>query len=125
MNTKHFVEFLLPGSFFSESTIQEIATWNVDEAKNIANGFKLKPFGFRFITKKLVGTGWDQQQVVDKQSGIYYIGGTVNSYHDVVKRNLPTEEILRSNMQCNNWSYVINTIYKNTYPFDPFKDKVI
>lgn len=56
-------------------------------------------------------------KVID-ESKMYYLGGKVESFKEVCDRNDPKEAILRSNMECNHWDYIITNTnsYKITQP---------
>ena len=118
---KHFVEFLSPGTFVSESTTTEIDSWDVEAAvkmsKDITERHNAKPYGFRFITRERGEKDLDSK--VTKTSGIYFLGGEIETIEEIEKRNDPKEEILRSNMRNNGYNRVIvNTnSYKITLPF--------
>jgi hypothetical protein len=118
---KHFVEFLSPGTFFSESTIKEIESWDVNTAikmsKKITERYNAKPYGFRFFTRYRGPEDLDSEII--KKSGIYFLGGKIETYDEVVKRNDPKESTLRSNMRINNIDRVIvNTnSFKIILPF--------
>jgi hypothetical protein len=118
---KHFVEFLSPGTFVSESTSREIPSWDVDTAvkmsQSIAERHNSKPYGFRFITREQGIEDLDSK--VTKTSGIYFLGGKIETIEEIEKRNDPDEKILRSNMRNNGYDRVIvNTnSWKITLPF--------
>lgn len=118
---KHYVEFLSPGTFVSESSSREIDSWDIASAvllsKEIDERHGAKPYGFRFTTRiehspiddGEGGTLKVQPKEIDR-SGIYYLGGTLYTYDEVVARNDPKEDILRSNMLCNDmWVIIENT----------------
>jgi hypothetical protein len=131
MDRKHYVEFFSPGSFFSETSTREISSWDTGKAvalsKNIKERYGASPYGFRFFTQiehqpipdSEGGTLKVQPKIVER-SGMYYLGGELETYDDVANRNDPKESILRSNMQGNDWWVVIvNTnSYKSVQPFD-------
>ncbi len=134
---KHYVEFLSPGSFVSESTTKSIDFWDTRKAIEISTGIKERhnatPYGFRFITKiehppvpDGEGGMLNVLPKVVEESGIYYLGGTVEKYDDVLNRNDDKESILRSNMRCNRWwLVVVNTnSFRSCMPFNE-KDFVV
>lgn len=106
---KHFVEFLSPGTFVSESTVKDIAAWDVDAAKMMAGDiherYGARPYGFRFLTRTRGPDDLDSK--VSARSGIYYLGGTVRSLADVKRDNLPDEDILRFNMEANGYGRIV------------------
>lgn len=114
---KHFIQFMSPGSFFSETTEIAVPKWDIELAIKKARGVKERygatPYGFRFLT---YGRGAkDLNSKVIKSSNLYYLGGKVETYEEVCKRNDPKEAILRSNMKNNGYAkIVVNT---NSYRF--------
>lgn len=106
---KHFVEFLSPGTFVSESTAEEIPSWDVEAAKQRAASIHerhgARPYGFRFLTRTRGPDDLDSR--VTDRSGMYYLGGTIRTLTDVEKDNLPNEDILRSNMRNNNVDRIV------------------
>lgn len=117
---QHFVSFLSPGSFVSEETVKPIDSWDVDQAvqmaRTIVERHGAKPYGFRFITRSRGPDDLDSRETA--RSGIYYLGGTVETYEQVCARNDPKEEILRSNMRSNSWDRIVtnNNSWKFTAP---------
>ena len=106
---KHFVTFFSPGTFVSEDTTLPIASWDVDTAVQMAGTiserYGARPYGFRFSTRGRGAEDLDSKVV--KQSGIYYLGGRVETRAEVEARNDPKEDILRANMRCNNIERII------------------
>lgn len=107
--TKHFVEFLSPGTFVAESTRKPIDSWDVEAAKEMARGVKERhgacPYGFRFLTYSRGPDDLDSKQAA--RSHMYFLGGEVRTLEDVERDNLPGEDILRSNMRCNDYKRII------------------
>jgi len=134
---QHYVEFCSPGSFFNESSIKRIDSWDIEKAVDLSADIKERhgatPFGFKFITKLEhqpipdgEGGTLEVKPKIIEQSGMHFLGGTIETYDDVVNRNDPKESILQSNMRCNRWWLVIiNTnSYKSCQPFSE-KDCII
>lgn len=119
---KHFVTFCSPGSFVSEETTKEIESWDIDQAKNMAANIKERhgaaPYGFYFTTRKRSREDLDSKQA--DRSSMYYLGGDILTLEDVIKRKDPSDNILISNMRCNNLDrIIINTnSWKHTAPFN-------
>lgn len=117
---KHFVVFCSPGTFFSEQTEKEIPKWDVEAAKKMAKHIKERygaaPYGFYFITKERRRDELNSKQT--KQSGMYFLGGKIMTLAEV-RKEMPNEHILISNMECNHWDkIIINTnSWKVTLPF--------
>ena len=107
--TKHFVEFLSPGTFLAETSERPIASCNVDEAKRMVRSIKERygatPYGFRFLTRSRGAKDLDSKIV--KRSGVYFLGGKIETQDDIRRRGDPKEAILLSNMECNGWEKVV------------------
>lgn len=107
--SKHFVEYLSPGTFVAESTSKEIASWDVDEAVRMAcdiserNG--ARPYGFRFTTRSRGPDDLDSKETA--RSGVYYLGGLVETLDDVRRRATHDDDILISNMEINGYDRIV------------------
>jgi len=118
---KHFVTFFSPGTFVAESTCLEISQWDVSMAIELARGIREKhgsvPYGFRFTTRTRSEDEFDSKETA--KSNMYFLGGCVETYEEIVERNDPKEEILRQDMKANDIKrIIINTnSYKSTQPF--------
>ena len=118
---RHFVEFLSPGTFVSESTVKPIYSWDVEKAKRMARQvterYGATPYGFRFITRERREEELDSK--VTKTSGTYYLGGVIQTLEEIKERHDPKDSILIANMESNHWDRVIvNTnSWKVTQPF--------
>jgi hypothetical protein len=114
---KHFVEFYSPGTLVSEMNTEPIDSWDVDTAvemaRSIVQRHSARPYGFRFITRERGPEDLDSH--ISKRSGIYYLGGKVETLEEVEARNDPAEAILRDNMRSNNISRII--VNKNSWRF--------
>lgn len=120
---QHYVLFYSPGTLFTEVNSKEIDSWDVDKAvvlsKDIFQRYGARPFGFQFITKSRSESELDSKETA--RSNMYYLGGRIETFEDVVKRNNPKEEILRKNMEYNNIKRII--VNDNSYRFTgEFKD---
>lgn len=134
---KHQVTFYSPGTFVSESSTHDIDSWDpvkaVEMSEKILERYNAKPYGFVFTTLLSAedvpdGEGGSlkvEPKVVEK-SGIYFLGGRLETYDEVVARNDNKEDILRSNMRNNeSWIVCINTnSYRSTIPFEE-KDCIV
>lgn len=124
---KHFVTFFSPGTFVSESTCQEIDSWDVEKAKEMARNIKERhgatPYGFRFSTRERKDDELDSKTVAN--SGMYFLGGKVRHIDFIILENNPDERILISNMKMNGWDRVVENTnsYKITQPLE--KDDVV
>lgn len=127
---KAFVTFFSPGTLFSETTTMSIDSWDckkaVEMSKGIVERYDATPYGFQFLKKLVADPVSDGEggtlKVVPKtveESGIYFLGGRLRTYDEVVKDNKDGEDILRSNMRCNLFAMVIENTnsYTSTNPF--------
>ena len=125
---KHFVKFLSPGTFVSEETIKEISIWDVQKAllmsKEITERHGATPYAFQFITRGRKDDELDSYIV--KRSGTYYINGVVETLEEIKAKHSPSNRILISNMECNNWPAVVTVTNKWTWT-QPFRkeDRVV
>ena len=107
--SKHFVVFYSPGTIFNEESSHDIESWDVAAAVKmsgeVVERYGAKPFGFRFSTRSRGPQDLDSKMTA--QSPMHYLGGKVRTLADVEKDADPAEEILLSNMRCNNIARVI------------------
>lgn len=106
---KHFVQFLSPGTFVSEETTLQIDTWNIELAVKMAGGiferYNARPYGFRFLTRAR-GT-YDLDSKIVNRSGIYYLGGTIETAEEILARSDQKEETLRFNVLSNGYKRIV------------------
>jgi hypothetical protein len=106
---KHFVQFLSPGTLVSEETTLPVDAWDTEAAVTMAGDIcerhGSRPYGFRFLTRARGVEDLDSKVV--KRSGIYYLGGTVETAEEILARSDPKEEILRSNVRINGYKRII------------------
>lgn len=120
---KHFVTFYSPGTFFAEDTTKPISSWDIEKAMEMAHGvverYNATPFGFRFSTRERKAKDLDSKET--KTSGMYFLGGKIETLAQVKKRpTAKTEDrILISNMEGNKWGKIItnNNSWKMVQPF--------
>ncbi len=118
---KHFVEFLSPGTFVSESTTKSISSWDIEKAQELAHDINerhgARPYGFRFSTRERGEDDLDSKET--SRSGIYYLGGVIRTIEQVRAENNPDERILLSNMEGNGIDRVIenNNSWRHTSAF--------
>jgi len=119
---KHFVTFMSPGTFVSETTTKEIGEWNVEQAMQMARDIKERhgatPYGFYFSTRGRKADELDSREICTSKK--YYLGGKVETQEEIIARNLPDENILRSNMRNNGIKRIITNTnsYKIVQPLD-------
>jgi hypothetical protein len=128
---EHSVTFYSPGMLFAESSSVPIDSWSpalaVGLAEKIVERYGAKPYGFRFETHIVAdaipdgegGTLEVKPRPVTK-SGLYFLGGRIETIDVVNARAAPDESILRSSMLCNGyWIVCVNTnSYKSVHPFE-------
>lgn len=105
----HFVTFYSPGTFTAETSELPIKAWDtklaVKMARKITERYNAKPYGFKFSTRARGPKDLDSKAV--KQSGLYWLGGKVETLADVKARADEKERILVSNMECNGWKTIV------------------
>jgi hypothetical protein len=117
---KNFVTFLSPGTFFSEETVKEIDSWDVNKAvemsKNIVERYDATPYAFYFTTRARDDYDLDSKQI--DESVIYYLGGEIRSLKDVELELNPDNNILIENMRNNGYKRVITNSgkWKSVHP---------
>lgn len=106
---QHFVTFYSPGTFFAEETTKPIDEWDPEAAIIMAEGIVerhgAKPYGFAFSTRERGGADLDSRQTA--KSGMYFLGGRIETLEEVEARNDPKERVLRSNMRGNGWDRIV------------------
>lgn len=123
---KHYAVFFSPGTFVSETNEKPVKSWDTEAVTPLWQGIEqrhgAKPYGFRFETRleaEAIPDGRGGTLRVEPKttasSGMHYIGGDLQTYADIVKANLPGEEILRSNMRCNEIPVIL--VNTNSYKF--------
>jgi hypothetical protein len=124
---KHFVTFYSPRTFVSETTEKAIDSWDVAQAiemsRAVLERYDARPYGFRFSTRTRGPNDLDSR--VSATSGMYYLGGKVETLAEVKARATNKERILIDNMEGNGWERVItnDTPWRSTHPLE--KDDVV
>jgi hypothetical protein len=119
-NQIHYVTFLSPGTFCSETTVREVESWDVnaavDMSRTIIERHGAKPFGFIFTTEEF-DSNCNRREV--KRSGCHYLGGRLLSLSQIEARNDHNDSILISNMKSNGYDTVIENTnsLKSVLPF--------
>lgn len=119
----HFVTFFSPGTFFDEETTKPIESWDVKAAEKMAHSvserYNSTPFAFQFTTQSRGDDDLDSN--TSARSNTYYLGGHVETMAEVVARNDPKEETLRSNMRANDIEKVIynDNSWRTVRPLKP------
>jgi hypothetical protein len=107
--TQHLVMFYCPGTFAAETAIRPIESWDAAAALEMSKGitarYGARPFGFRFITRERGDNDLDSKETA--RSGMYYIGGKVETLEEIYVRGDPRDAILISNMKTNKWDRII------------------
>lgn len=124
---KHFVTFYSPGTFVAEETTKPIDSWDVEAATKMARGiserYNAKPFGFRFSTRERGPEDLDSKTT--KSSGMYYLGGKVETLAQVKARATDKDRILIGNMEGNKWDRIITNTNSWRYTAPLMKDDVV
>jgi hypothetical protein len=131
MARKHFVNFVSPGTCFNEESTRPIESWDVAKAvemsHEVTERYGAKPYAFHFLTMLVLppvadGEGGElnvEPKEVEK-SDLYYLGGTVQTYDEIVARADKSNSVLISNMRCNGWWLVVENTnsWKTVRPFE-------
>jgi hypothetical protein len=117
---RSFVVFLSPGTFVSEQSERPIEAWDPKAAMGLAEQIverhNARPYGFYFVERLVAppipdgqGGTMEVQPKDIKESGVYYIDGTLRTVDQVQAAADPSESILLSNMEFNEWPIVVTT----------------
>lgn len=124
---KHFVTFYSPGTFVAEETSKPIASWDVEQAMEMAHDvverYGATPYGFRFTTRSRGDADLDSKQ--SAKSPFYHLGGRIETLAEIEARNDPKERVLLSNMESNGYDRVVvnDNSWRSTHPLE--KDDVV
>lgn len=117
--TKHYVEFFYPGILFSETSIKEI------DSRDIEIEIPNNSFGYRFfdIEEIKLSTGEILTGERKNESGTFYKGKMYSL--EQVKDIFPEHKTLIRNMENNEIDFIVKTNMENFQPFNSEKDKII
>lgn len=114
MIAKHYVTFLSPGTFVSETTTKEIDSWDAQKAlamsDHVMERYNAKPYAFYFTTRTRGENDFEPHE--SAKSPLHYIGGTHGrffSLDEIKERNDPKDETLIWNMTTNKHDKVYQT----------------
>lgn len=119
--TTTYVAYLLPGSFFSEESVHEVASRNPDEDIKNAHEYAFALFYFD-IVKTIVKVGEERVETSSGRRNIshrHYIGGEILDIEAVEALGSEYDTVVR-NMKGNDWDKVIRC---RTGNFQPFEDE--
>lgn len=106
---RHFVTFLSPGTLFDETRELPISGWDPEQAKEMAKGiverYNATPYGFYFTTRERKQKDLDSREVA--RSSTYHLGGRILTAEEILAGTDPKEDILRSNVECNDIKRII------------------
>lgn len=118
MKTEHLVEFIFPGSFFSESSVRE------HNDRNVHPTLPPHAFGYRFFDRDVYectredGKKFQERGPMKNVSPWFYFG-EVKTLADVERMAQQTPkrwDILLSNMRINEYKRVVQTKYGQSIP---------
>lgn len=122
---KHYAEFFSPGTLFAETSVMPMETEDPKEAvakwRNITERYGAKPYAFQLYTNlehdDVDGFKCRPKEV--RRSGYYFLGGTIRTAAEVLAGTDEKEDILRSNVRCNEITAVVTNTnsYRSTQPF--------
>ncbi|MDJ0921080.1 MAG: hypothetical protein QNI84_08120 [Henriciella sp.] len=108
---QHYVEFLSPGTFMSESSKREIASWDTAEAIRMMSGIVerhgTRPYGFRFSTRARDPNDLDSREVA--RSHFYYVNCDVLTAEEVLAETNAENRIMRANVENNGYKRIART----------------
>lgn len=112
-----YVEFLYPGSFFSESSTAKVTSRDTSKLKVPKNAF-----GFKFfdILSVVVDADGKQVELTSERlnlSPLHYYGGKLYTVAEL-KRDFPNNSTLISNVEGNGYAKAIKCRTGNWQPFD-------
>ena len=114
---KHYVTFYSPGTFFPEINVEEIDSWDVEKAVEMAGKIDqrdgARPYCFVFRTDERKETDWEPKTI--KTSQRYWLGGKVETLDEVKAHHDPNEKTLIRNMESNKIKRVITNT--NSFKF--------
>lgn len=115
-----YVEYMLVGSFFSESSISKVDSRDINLAKS---NMPKNSFGFRFYDREeIFNNGKTLKGDTENYSAWYYLGEKLSLSE--VKSKYSDKRILISNMEGNDWKHVVMNKFGQFIPLDK-KDVVI
>ena len=109
--TKQYVEFLYPGALVPESEVREVP--NREASVEVPKGC----FAYKFFERQETESE-DGEVLLGRPrnySGTHYFGKVMSL--DDVKREMPNQRTLISNMEGNGWDRVVQTRRGNYQPF--------
>jgi len=117
IETKTFVEFKYPGSFFSETSSKEVDDRDPGNVEVPEGAFAFTFYDQIVGTAKSCGKDHRVNSLPFNRSGVFYCGGEVLSLAQV--KALPGDHsILVGNMERNKWEHVIKCRTGNFQPFE-------
>lgn len=130
VQTRHYAEYLMPGSFFPEETTKRLDERNVEEAimKAPKSAFCFSLYDIDYVKLDL-----EQANVVGKdeaagpvknKSGRYYLGGKIYTVAELKKAH-PDKTILICNIEGNGYTHAIQSRLGNWQHFEPDKDQLV
>ncbi len=115
--TRLFVEYFYPGILVNESSSQEV---EARDAQKCAREIPKGAFMFRFYDVFYMEDA-ETEEVLNRkrlnESKAYYVDGVALD-KEGVKKEIPNNEILLSNMRANGWDKVIKTRTGNIQPLN-------
>ena len=114
---KMYIEFLYPGSFFNESSTQEVQTRDLSKIKVPKNAFGFRFFDIISVVVVVDGKKVELTSERTNLSSMNYYGGKLYTLAEL-KLEFPNERTLISNMECNGWLKVIRCRTGNWQPFE-------
>lgn len=106
----HYIEYLFPGSFLSESAAKPVLEPVFDGA------WPDRAFAYRFFVRAEMECDGEVLRGTARDHTGWTYRGRVLTLNDIP--DTQENRILRSNMQINGWSRVVRTVFGRCFPLD-------
>ena len=114
---KPYVEFLYPGSFFSESSTSKVTSRDTSKLKVPKNAFGFKFFDILSVVVEADGKQIELTSERLNLSPMHYYGGKLYTVAEL-KRDFPNNSTLISNVEGNGYAKAIKCRTGNWQTFD-------
>jgi pantothenate kinase len=114
---KTYVEFLYPGIMVSETSSKEVKSRDISEIEIPGGAYALKFYDIEYNEVNIDNKVFKDETKRCRETGWQYLGGEVLSLADV-KKKMPTEKILISNMEGNKIKKVVKTKFGQCMPME-------
>lgn len=116
--TQTYVEYLIPGSFFAESETKKVSSRDISKLK-----VPDYAFGFQFFDITSTQVDGEKLEGRPKNFSKRYLLAEEVLDQEGVKKKIPDNDVLLSNMRNNGYKHVVKTRRGNIQPAD--KDTIV